>query len=123
MANRSKTIGTVTIANGTALSGAVNLSDKVLSAIIIPSAWTTAALTFQASDDQGVTWYNLYDSSGNEITIASGNVNTSSRISLDPSDYASVDFIKVRSGTQGSPVNQGAARVLTLVSRKYYALD
>jgi hypothetical protein len=122
MANRSKTTASVTIANGAALSGAVNLSDKVLTAIIVPATWTAASLTFQASED-GVTWYDMFDSAGNEETILSANVVAGRRMYVDPSDFASVDYIKVRSGSTGTPVNQGAARVVTLVSRKFYALD
>jgi len=120
---RNKSTASVTIASGASLSGGVNLGDKILSAIIVSAAWTTAALTFQASDDGGVTWKNMFDSGGNEITIASAAVVAGQRISIDPSDFAGVDMIKVRSGTSGSAVTQGADRVLTLVSRKYYALD
>lgn len=120
---RSKTTGTVTITSGTSLSGPINLGDKVLSAIIVSAAWTAAALTFQASDDGGTTWKDMYDDGGNEITILSANVVAGRRISVDPSAFAGIDQIKVRSGTGGSPTNQGADRVLTLVSRKYYALD
>jgi len=118
-----KKASVTTIASGAALSGPINLGAKVLCAIIMPAAWTAAALTFQASDDGGNTWYSVYDDQGNEVTIASAAVNASSRISMDPSNFAGIDFIKIRSGTTAAPVNQGAACTLTLVARKYYAVD
>jgi hypothetical protein len=120
---RSKSAGSVTIASGASLSGAINLGDKVLSAIIMPASWTAAALTFQASDDGGTTWKDMYDDGGNEISILSANAVAGRRISVDPSAFAGIDLIKVRSGTSGSATAQGADRVITLVSRKYYALD
>lgn len=120
---RSKDTASVTIANGTSLSGAVNLGSKILSAIIIPSGWTAAALSFQASDDQGQTWKDVYDQGGNEINVAQAYVVINRRISIDPGDFGGIDFIKVRSGLSAAAVNQGADRVLTLVTRKYYALD
>jgi len=123
MTHRSKSTGQVTIAAGASLSSAGNTSDKVLCAIIIPAVWTAAALTFQASDDGGVTWNNVYDDQGNEITIASAAVVAGQRISMDPSNFASVDFIKVQSGVVGALVNQVVAATITLVYRKYYALD
>ncbi len=60
---RSKSTASVTIASGASLSGAVNLGEKVLSAIIIPGTWTAAALSFQTSED-GTTWYDLRDDAG-----------------------------------------------------------
>jgi hypothetical protein len=129
MTHRSKSSGAVAIAAGAALSSAGNTSDKVLCALIIPAGWTTAALTFQASDDAGVTWNELTDDQGNAITISAAAVtaglalSTNARMSMDPSNFASVDFIKVRSGTVGTPVNQVAAATISLIYRKYYALS
>jgi hypothetical protein len=120
---RGKSTGNITIANNASLSGPLDLSNKVLCAIIMSAAWTAACLTFQASDDQGATWYELTDALGNAVSVVVAGVIAGGRISVDPSDFAGVDFIKVRSGTVGAAVAQGAARTLTLVSRKYYALD
>lgn len=120
---RSKATASVTIASGASLSGKIHLGDKVLTAIIISADWTAAALSFQASDDNGTTWYDMYDDGGNEITIVSAAVVASRRISIDPSAFAGVDAIKVRSGLTAAAVNQGADRTLTLVSRKFYGLN
>jgi hypothetical protein len=113
---------TCTIPNGaTALSGAVCLGDKVLCAIQMPGTWVAAALTFQVSDDRGVTWTELLDSAGVAITVATPAVNQ--RIELDAADFKSAIFLKVRSGTSGAAVNQTADRVLTLISRKFYPVS
>ena len=123
MTSRHKSTAAVAIAAGASLSGAANSGDKLLCAIIMPAIWTAAALTFQASDDGGVTWNNVYDDQGNEITIASAAVVAGQRISMDPSNFAGIDFIKVQSGIVGALVNQVAAATLILIYRKYYALD
>lgn len=120
---RSKATASVTIASGASLSGAVNLGDKVLVAIIISTDWTAAELSFQASDDQGTTWKDVFDDGNNEIKVASTSVAAARRISLDPSAFAGVDFIKVRSGLTAAAVNQDGDRILTLVTRKFYGLD
>jgi len=123
MTHRSKSTGAVSIAAGASLSSAGNTSDKVLCALIVSAGWTPACLTFQASDDAGVTWNELYDDQGNEITISAAAVAANNRLSMDPSNFAGVDFIKVRSGTAAAPVVQVAAAAITLVYRKYYALN
>jgi hypothetical protein len=109
---------TATIANGAALSGAVCLGSGVLCAIKMPSSWTTADLTFQVSDDNGTTWDELLDASGAAVTVSGPAA--SERLELDAADFKSAVFLKVRSGTSGSAVNQAAARTLTLITRKFY---
>lgn len=104
---------TVTIANAQSLSGAIDLEKLGLQAIDMPDAWTAASLTFQVSED-GVTFLNLYDNSG-EVTITTA----ASRRVILPKDIFSLGFryLKVRSGTAGAAVNQAAERVLTLIKR------
>lgn len=104
----------VTISSGQSLSAAADLGGLRLFGIVMPSAWATANLTFQMSHDGGSTWSNVYDASGNELTATAG---TSRFIALDPANFAAVTMLKVRSGTSGTPVNQGADRVLQLVLR------
>jgi hypothetical protein len=108
---------TATIANGASLSDSVFVDGR-LSGIITPAAWTAAAITFQASVD-GSSFFDVYDdaleTTAVERTIASGNVGTSRFLALSLVDWTAVTYVKVRSGTTGTPVNQGAQRVLTLV--------
>lgn len=114
----------VTIANGAALSGAVEVSQRVGDArtalvgiVTDPTGWTAAVLTFDVSAD-GTTYYPLYNAAGTEVSIPSAMLSTTSAwIALDPADFAGVAFVKLRSGTKAATVNQGAARALSLVVR------
>jgi hypothetical protein len=103
------------ISNGTSLSPAVDLGLQCLVRIDMPAAWTTAALTFQVSVD-GVTYRNLYDYSGNEFTVVSTVALANRAITVVIVDWLSVRFIKVRSGTSASPVNQGQDSSVGLVA-------
>jgi hypothetical protein len=102
------------IAGGQSVSGAVSLGGLRLFGLVMPSAWTAAGVTFQMSPDGGATWNNVYDVNGNEITVTAG---TSRFIALDPANFAAVPMLKLRSGTSGTPVNQGADRTIQLVLR------
>ncbi|CAN2532520.1 hypothetical+protein [Methylocapsa aurea] len=113
-ANTPPATALATILNGAALSGAVDLKEMRLSAIIMPAAWTAAALTFAVSAD-GATYYPLYDATGGaeaSWTVAAGLYIANSNFAL----WKDIRFIKLRSGTAASPVNQGADRVITIVS-------
>lgn len=101
---------TVTIASGASLSGAADLKGRKLVGIIMPSTWTTASLTFQGSID-GTNYFNVYDGATERALI----VSTSYYSALNIGDWVGFRYLKVRSGTSGTPVNQGADRVLTLV--------
>lgn len=102
---------TATIASGASLSGSVNLGGGRLFAIMMPADWTAADLTFQASVD-GTTFYNVYDEEDSEVTVQAAE---DRYIILEPARWLGVRYLKVRSGTSGSAVNQGADRAITLV--------
>jgi len=104
-----------TIANAASLSGAVFLGSGTLIRIQMPTGWTAASLTFQVSED-GVTYQNHYDDAGNEVTLT---VAASRSVQVTPDSLQGALYLKVRSGTSGSAVNQGAERVLTLVATKF----
>ena len=103
-----------TIANGQSLSGALSLGGLRLFGIVMPAAWTAANLTFQMSPDGGTTWVNMYDTNGTELTATAA---VSRFIAFDPTNFASIQSIKVRSGTSGTPVNQGQDSTLQLILR------
>jgi len=109
--NAELATATATIANGESLSAAVDLGTGRLAGIVMPAAWTAANLTFQTSPD-GVTWRDRYDWLGGEVTVVAAAARS---IQVNLADWLGVRFLKVRSGTSGTPVNQGAERVLTLV--------
>lgn len=100
----------VTIANGASLSGAAQVGAGTLVGIVLPT-FTSAALTFQVSED-GSTWREALDAAAAAITISA---TTGDRFFQAPTTLAGAPWIKVRSGTSGSPVTQGADRVINLV--------
>jgi hypothetical protein len=104
---------TATIANGASLSGAVDLGDNVLVRIIMPAEWTTAVLTFQTSDD-GVTYAEALDTYD---ALLSYNPLVGNARPVEPVDFLGVRYLKVRSGTAASAVNQTAERIIKLVVR------
>lgn len=120
MANTAKTLTTtVTIADSASLSGAANftgLPGAALCGIIVPSTWTTAVLSFAASADNS-TFYPVYNASGAEVVTGSITGGTAVWVALDPSDFAGIPYLKVRSGTSGTAVNQSGGDTLTLVYR------
>ena len=102
----------VTIASGTNLSAAVALGAKTLVGIMMSSGWDAAGLSFQATAD-GTTFGDMHTTSAElTMTAAAGQF-----IAVDPTQWRGVNDIKVRSGTSGTPVNQTADRVITLVLR------
>jgi hypothetical protein len=103
----------VLIATGTALSAEVDLGNKILVGIAMPSGWDAAALTFQGSIDGGNTWLELTSTGGTAVsfTVAAGQF-----IVVDPTLWRGINAIKLRSGTSGAPVNQTANRTLTLIT-------
>ncbi len=105
---------TATIAISASLSGSVDVNGTTIAGYIMPAAWTAAGITLQVSVD-GTNFFNLYDQYGNEVSHI---VDASSFVQLTPSDMAAIRYIKIRSGTSGTPVNQAAERVITLVTRR-----
>ena len=103
-----------TIAASGSLSGAVHLPNgHALVGILMPAAWDTAALTFQVSLD-GTTFQNAYVAAGTEVSVTAAAATT---IALDPATWLHARYLKVRSGTAASAVNQTAARTVGLILR------
>ena len=103
----------VTIANGASLSGAADLGTYILCGLIPDSAWDTNDITFQVSYDNS-NWYDLYKE-GTEYTL-SGAVAQDWQ-GVDVELFLAVPYVKVRSGTTGSAVNQSGDTVITLITR------
>lgn len=102
-----------TIANGASLSGAVYLGEKTLLGLVMPAAWTAAVITLSVSLD-GTTYVDAYDSTGTETSYT---VAASRYIALNPANLVGVRYVKLRSGTAASAVNQAAARTIECVVR------
>jgi hypothetical protein len=102
----------------TSLSGTIDLDGgaRVLAGVIMPAAWTTASITFLVSLD-GVTFQPLYYAGALHTIVAAGGAAASLTFALDPNVFAAWPYVRIRSGTAASPVNQVAARTLTLITR------
>lgn len=115
----------VTIASGQSLSPGTDLQNgapspngpglESLVAIIMPTVWTAAAMTFQVSDD-GVNYQSLFDDSGTEVNFT---VSASQNTSVRQDRYQVLRrwrWVKVRSGTQGAPVSQAQNSTVILLT-------
>jgi predicted RecA/RadA family phage recombinase len=101
-----------TAANGQMVDG-VALGSFHHLAIHMPASWTTGNLTLLASSSLEGTYNDVYDDAGSEVTI----VAAASRcivVDLLALAMGPLRFIKLRSGTSGTPVQQAGARTLIL---------
>lgn len=112
----------LTIANGASVSDIWESKGRTPVGLLTATAWTAAAITILGSDD-GTNFYSIWryqsDGTAQEVAISAGGVPTASRriFRLDPADFQMITHLKLQSGTEATPVNQGAARVLDLLSR------
>ena len=102
------------IAISTSLSASIDLKDQPIVAIQMPTGWDAAQLTFQGSNNNS-TFQNVYNMFGEEFTVEAA---ASRYIVLSPFEFQWARYIKIRSGTSGTPVTQTAARSFVLVTRK-----
>lgn len=107
--------GTTTIESGASLTAAIDLGHGTLVEIRMPDEWTAADLTFDSGGLDGSSYLPIYDG-GTERTVE---VDADRAVRLTPADWAGIRYLKIRSGTGASPVNQGAERTLTLVTRPF----
>lgn len=103
----------VTIPVGaTGLSAAVYIGFSELIGFLVGPDWQAADITLQASPD-GVTYGEATDDAAGVVTIkaaATKYVSMRTPLKIGP-------WVKFRSGTSGSPVNQTTAATLQLVLR------
>lgn len=111
---------TATIAINTALSAEVLLGEKTLVGIVMPAGWDAASITFQGTVDD-TNFGNLFNDAGTEVTITTPAATQQIMFRQDlVAILRGVTGIKIRSGTNGTPVNQTAARAITLITRTIY---
>lgn len=108
----------INIASGASVSDVIDLSSQVLLGFITPPVWTTAAIDIEVSPDN-VTWFsNMYDSSGVVTGIYLTPV-VSSGYTVDALALIPYRYIRFRSGTTAVPVNQAAARTISVITRPF----
>jgi hypothetical protein len=107
--------GYVEIADSASLSGAVDIQSARLAGLFLPASFVGSVLTFQACDTAAGTYANIYDDDGSELTVnitavpcAIANLTVLQALSAFP-------FIKIRSGTAGTPSTQTGAKGIILV--------
>lgn len=107
---------TATIASGASLSAEIDGRGMRLVKIFMPTAWTSAAITFAEAEASGGTFDPLYTdaSSPAEVTIPVAASQTVV-ISTNKDSVNAMGYFKVRSGTVSSAVNQQGARVIGLL--------
>lgn len=100
-----------TIDTSTHLSASIDIAHWTPVGMMMPAAWTAANLTFQVAYDNS-DFGNMYDAAGGEVTVTA---DTDIYIAIDPIDFAGCQYLKVRSGTSGTPVAQAAVRTLQII--------
>lgn len=100
-----------TIAAAASISGDIDLGPLRLEGVIMPAAWTAADLTFQVSRD-GSAFQNLFDDADNEVIVqAAASRNVALRDDVKKA-FSGWRWLRVRSGTSGTPVAQAAERTI-----------
>lgn len=98
-----------------AISEEVDIGAWRIAGIIMPGTWTSASITFKMAEESGGTFVDVYDDAGNELALTA---DASQFIALTGDDshrLSGVRWIKVRSGTAATPVDQTTSRTLQLV--------
>jgi hypothetical protein len=110
-----RAVQTATIANGASVSGTIDLQRTAIVGFVAPSAWTTAALNIEVSID-GTSWSSAFDAYGLAVgsmsALTAGAAYVVDMVSLLPFRY-----VRLRSGTSASPVNQAAQRDFKVITR------
>ena len=117
-----------TIALNGSLSGAMHIDEDVVG-FLMPSAFTGTTLTFQmASATMGSlgavaqgTFANVYDDAGNELSVTVAVDRFVKLVGNKLDALRGVGFLKIRSGTSGSPTTETAARTVTAISQRRFA--
>lgn len=109
---------TVTIANGASLSDAIKTDGYAVVAVITPSGWTTAIISFQASHDNGTTYNVVWDgTAATPAEFSAGSVPASRYVAIPAGLLLGATHIKVQSGTSAATTNQAGGDIVTVVIR------
>ncbi|MDR3564784.1 MAG: hypothetical protein P4N59_25595 [Negativicutes bacterium] len=107
----------IVIPSGQALSPGINIEGYELLAIQMPAAWDAANISFRAASTISGVYQDLYNDGGNEVAVAAA-ANRCIAVAAAAMSLAPLQFIQIRSGSAGTPVNQTASRTLTLILKK-----
>ena len=105
------------IGSGESLSDAQHINNGALVGFFIPANWTAADITFAVGRTEAGAFAPMRDAEGTEVTITG--FSAGDYIALPAGAFHGIEFLKIRSGAAGSPVNQGAERSVVLVIRAF----
>lgn len=107
---------TATIASGASLSAEIDGRGMRLVKIFMPTAWTSADMTFAEAEASGGTFDPLYTdaSTPSEVTVHVAASRTIV-VGTNKDSLNAMGYFKIRSGTASSAVNQQGARVIGLL--------
>lgn len=121
MSDPSLNVIAIQIGAAASLSGEVDIGVQSLVGIVVPTNWTTAGISLQASYDGGTTWSELVDQTATAIGSSSLTGGTLSYfVAVDPTKLRGIRSLKIRSGTQAAPVSQVASVTLQLITRAVF---
>lgn len=95
---------------GESLSDPLNVTG-MLASIAVPADWEPALLTFQASPDDGTTWFDLMNSDNTEMAF---NIRPGTLFNIKNTALDNKAWIKFRSGSSRYPVPQMTEKTFTL---------
>ena len=90
------------------------LNDNEYIEAVAWNTWTTAVMTAQVSNDNGVTWYELLNADLSYTLNAKAN-SVHVLTSDERKSWSKFPLIRFRSGSLASPVNQHATNIHTML--------
>lgn len=116
MYRRDRDVIPVTFANGASLSGELNVAGRQIVGLVMPAAWTAAAISFQAALANGTTFAQVVEpAAGAEITIVAAAAVVDRYIAVPTTLPVGLGRIKLVSGTTAAQVAQGGIRIIGVV--------
>lgn len=113
----SDTITVTLSAGATGLSDEIDLRGLIVTEIIMPGTWVSAALSFTGAEAAGGTFTDVFLNDGTEYNVPAAAALANRRIKFPPSDLLGDCVLKIRSGLTGAAVNQTTARTLIVKAR------
>jgi hypothetical protein len=108
--DRDSAILTATIPNGQAVSNVIDFQVFALGGLIMPSAWTAAAIAFKVSTDR-VNFVPLKVAAGTLLELPTPAVSEARPL---PAELAAFPYFQLWSETSGADVAQAADRAISL---------
>lgn len=106
----------VVLGTGTSLSPAADLLGYDFVAVAMSGGWAAADITFQTSRD-GIQFHDVYDDAPTPVEVALG-AGAFSWVQIPSTLFRQFGrFVKIRSGTSGTPVTQFDNRRLYAIGR------